>query len=63
MKKKNNEKPILKRIGDLQMQLRDAKNNAKKNLARPQGSWRTISRQAGWALIEFTYERDMLSVD
>jgi hypothetical protein len=28
--KKNNEKPIMKRIEDLQMQLRDAENNAKK---------------------------------
>jgi len=28
--KKNNEKPIMQRIEDLQMQLRDAENNSKK---------------------------------
>ena len=60
--KKNNEKPIMQRIEDLQMQLRDAENNAKKiQLVRKDLEEQLVAKRAEHQ--KFTYERDMLSVD
>lgn len=60
--KKSNEKPIMQRLEDLQMQLRDAENNAKKiQLARKDIAEQISAKRAENQ--KLSYERDTLSVD
>lgn len=60
--RKNNDKPIMQRIEDLQMQLREIDSNAKKIQAHRKDVEEQISAKRA-AFQKLTYERDILSVD